>query len=191
MNHVGGMGIPALDRRSLLNALAALPFAPSLLGQTKSESLHVVSSGPDRTGRPHKAARMNSHLDFKVLTDETNGALLIMENRNMLRGGPPRHIHFEQQEWFYFAEGSDDVVMEVGEMKLRLKPGDSVLAPRAVPHVWAYLGKKPGRMLFAFTPAARIESFFEEASRPGAKVDDPSRFERHGMKLVGPPLLGT
>lgn len=183
--------MPALNRRSLLNALAALPFAPSLLGQTKSESLHVVPSGTDRTGRPHKAARMNSHLDFKVLTDETNGALFIMENRNMLRGGPPRHIHFEQQEWFYFVEGSDDVVMEVGDMKLRLKPGDSVLAPRAVPHVWAYLGEKPGRMLFAFTPAARIESFFEETSQPGAKVDDPSRFERHGMKLVGPPLLGT
>jgi hypothetical protein len=44
-------------------------------------------------------------------------------------------------------------------------------------------------MLFAFTPAARIESFFEEVSKPGAKVDDPSRFERHGMKVVGPPLL--
>ena len=68
---------------------------------------------------------------------------------------------------------------------------DSVLAPRNVPHVWAYLGQQPGRMLFAFTPAARIESFFEETSKPDAKVNDPSRFERHGMKLVGPPLLGS
>jgi mannose-6-phosphate isomerase-like protein (cupin superfamily) len=114
-----------------------------------------------------------------------------MENRNMVRGGPPRHIHFQQEEWFYFVEGSDSVLMEVGDKKLRLKPGDSVLAPRAVPHVWAYLGEKPGRMLFAFTPAAQIESFFEETSRPGAKVADPSRFERHGMKVVGPPLLGS
>ncbi|HET7349051.1 MAG TPA: cupin domain-containing protein [Acidobacteriaceae bacterium] len=181
----------ALDRRSLLKALSALPFAPYLLGQTESESLHVVRSGTDRTGRMHKAARANTHLDFKVLTVETDGGLFIMENRNMLRGGPPRHIHFEQQEWFYFLEGSDDVLMEIGERKLRLKPGDSVLAPRAVPHVWAYLGEKPGRMLFAFTPAARIESFFEEASRPDAKVDDPGRFERNGMKVVGPPLLGS
>ncbi len=183
--------MPALDRRSLLKALAALPFAPYLLGQTESESLHLVPSGVDRTGRPHKAARANSHLDFKVLTAETNGALFILENRNMLRGGPPRHIHWEQEEWFYFMEGSDDVLIEVGDRKLRLKPGDSVLAPRAVPHVWAYLGEKPGRILIAFTPAARIESFFEEANRPDAKVDDPSRFERHGMKLVGPPLLGS
>ena len=109
----------------------------------------------------------------------------------MVRGGPPRHIHYEQEEWFYFVEGSDEVLMEVGETKLRLKPGDSVLAPRNVPHVWAYLGQQPGRMLFTFTPAAKVESFFEEASKPDAKVNDPSRFERHGMKLVGPPLLGS
>ncbi len=179
-----------LDRRSLLKSLAALPFAPYLaIAEDAPQLLQVVPARTDRTGHPHKAARANSHLDFKVLTRETNSALFIMENRDMMRGGPPRHIHYEQEEWFYFLEGSDDVVMEVGEKKLRLKPGDSVLAPRNVPHVWAYLGEQPGRMLFAFTPAARIESFFEETSKPDAKVNDPSRFERHGMKIVGPPLL--
>jgi mannose-6-phosphate isomerase-like protein (cupin superfamily) len=180
-----------LDRRSMLKVVAALSLGPySALGDERQSTLHIVKAGTDRTGQPHKAALANSHLDFKVLTHETNGALFIMENRNMVRGGPPRHIHYEQEEWFYFVEGSDEVLMEVGETKLRLKPGDSVLAPRNIPHVWAYLGQQPGRMLFAFTPAARIESFFEETSKPDAKVNDPSRFERHGMKLVGPPLLG-
>ena len=181
-----------LDRRSILKLVAALPLAsfPSL-GDEQKNTLHLVEAGTDRTGHPHKAARANSHLDFKVLTRESNGALFIMENRNMIRGGPPRHVHYEQEEWFYFIEGSDDVLMEIGETKLRLKPGDSIFAPRNVPHVWAYLGQQPGRMLFAFTPAARIESFFEEATKPDAKVNDPGRFERHGMKLVGPPLLGS
>ncbi len=180
-----------LNRRSLLKALAALPFAAFPAIAEQGTNLHLVQAGADRTGRPHKAARANSHLDFKVLTGDTKGALFIMENRNMIRGGPPRHVHYEQEEWFYFVEGSDEVVMEVGDEKLRLKPGDSVLAPRNIPHVWAYLGQQPGRMLFAFTPAARIESFFEETSRPDAKLNDPSRFERHGMKVVGPPLLGS
>jgi mannose-6-phosphate isomerase-like protein (cupin superfamily) len=181
-----------VNRRSLLKILAALPFAPYRAnGDEKPQAVHLVEAGADRTGQPHKAARANSHLDFKVLTRETTGALFIMENRNMVRGGPPRHVHYEQEEWFYFVEGSDEVLMEVGEMKLRLKPGDSVLAPRNVPHVWAYLGEQPGRMLFAFTPAAKIESFFEETSKPDARVNDPGRFERHGMKLVGPPLLGS
>ena len=118
-----------LDRRSMLKVVAALSLGPySALADEKESTLHVVEAGTDRTGQPHKAARANSHLDFKVLTHETNGALFIMENRNMVRGGPPRHIHYEQEEWFYFVEGSDEVLMEVGETKLRLKPGDSVLA---------------------------------------------------------------
>jgi mannose-6-phosphate isomerase-like protein (cupin superfamily) len=180
--------MPSPDRRSLLKALGVLPFAP-LFSWAAADDLHIVRTGADRTGVPHKAARADSHLDFKVLTAETNGALFIMENRDMGRGGPPRHIHFEQEEWFYFVEGNGDVIMEVGDQKLTLKPGDSVLAPRGIPHVWAYLGDRPGRMVFAFTPAAKIENFFNETSRPDAKVNDPSRFERHGMKLVGPPLL--
>jgi len=177
-----------LDRRSLLKLGAGFCLSPDAAYPPQG-TIHVVKSGDDRTGQPHKTAKANTHLDFKVLTPETNGAVFIMENRNMQRGGPPRHIHYEQEEWFYFVEGSDDVLMEVGDTKLRLKPGDSVLAPRNVPHVWAYLGLAPGRMLFAFTPAARIQSFFEEASRPDATVGDPGRFERHGMKVVGPPLL--
>ena len=178
------------DRRSMLKVVAGLSLTPSaLFADDKDSTVHLVEAGADSTGQPHKAARANSHLDFKVLTRESSGALFIMENRNMVRGGPPRHLHYEQEEWFYFIEGSDEVLMDVGEKKLRLKPGDSVFAPRNVPHVWAYLGQQPGRMLFAFTPAARIESFFVETSKPNAKVNDPSRFEKHGMKLVGPPLL--
>src|SRR5512140_3688214 len=184
--------MPGLDSRSLLRGLAVLPFVSYVgIAEDEPQSLDVVHRGADRTGHPHKAVRADSHLDFKVLTGETSGALFIMENRNMIRGGPPRHIHFEQEEWFYFVEGSDEILMEIGDKKLRLKPGDSVLAPRNVPHVWAYLGEQPGRMLFAFTPAAKIESFFEETTKPDAKANDPSRFERHGMKLVGPPLLGS
>ncbi len=178
-----------LDRRSLLKVIAAFPLTSfKALGEPNQEPVSVVPSRTDRTGRPHKAARANSHLDFKVVTRETNGRVFIMENRDMVRGGPPRHVHYEQEEWFFFLEGSE-VIMEIGEQKFRLKPGDSVLAPRNVPHVWAYIGEQPGRMLFVFTPAAKIESFFEETSKPGAKVMDPRRFEAHGMKIVGPPLL--
>ncbi len=178
-----------LDRRSMLKIVAGLALAPSVANpQVPAQAVHVVSFRADRTGIPHRAVRADSHLDFKVLTGETNGGVFIMENRDMIRGGPPRHVHLEQEEWFFLIEGGD-VLLEIGDQKLRLKPGDSVLAPRNVPHVWAYIGERPGRMLFAFSPAARIESFFEETSKPGAQLDDPRRFEAHGMKLVGPPLV--
>jgi mannose-6-phosphate isomerase-like protein (cupin superfamily) len=174
-------------RRTVLKAMAALPFASITAQAQLREPLHVVSAREDRTGQSHKAARADSHLDFKVLTAETNGALFIMENRDMVRGGPPRHVHFDQEEWFFVIEGGQ-VAVEIGDMKLTLNPGDSVLAPRNVPHVWAYLGDRPGRMLFAFTPAAKAEDFFVQTSRPDAVVGDQRVFEAHGMKVVGPPL---
>lgn len=174
------------DRRAFLKGVAALSLG-ARTAAAQSTPIHVVRNRTDRTGQPHKAARANSHLDFKVLTAESDGRMFVMENRDMVRGGPPRHIHYDQEEWFYLIEG-DEVAMEIGDQKLRLKPGDSVLAPRNVPHVWAYLGDKPGRMLFAFTPAAQIEDFFIQTSRPGAVVGDPRLFELHRMRVVGPPL---
>jgi mannose-6-phosphate isomerase-like protein (cupin superfamily) len=178
-----------VDRRSLLKAIAAFPFAAATLQAQTGTALHIVRSGVDRTGQPHSAARADSHLDFKVLTAETHGALFIMENRDVARGGPPRHVHYDQEEWFFVLEGGE-VAVEIGDQKFRLHPGDSVLAPRNVPHVWAYLGDRPGRLLFAFTPAAKAEDFFIQTSKPGAIVGDQKVFEAHGMKVVGPPLLG-
>ena len=184
--------MPSPDRRSLLKALGALPFAPLLSWGTADEKLdlHIVRAGDDRTGQHHKGPRPESHLDYKVLTSETNGGLFVLEHMNMTRGGPPRHLHYDQEEWFFLIEGGE-VAMEIGEQKLRLKPGDSVLAPRNVPHVWAYLSEQPGRMFLGFTPAGKMEDFFNETSKPGVKPGDAKLLEAHGMKLVGPPLLGS
>ena len=56
------------------------------------------------------------------------------------------------------------------------------LAPRNVPHVWTHLHDWPGRMLVAFTPAAKAEDFFVKTSRLDAVVGDQRKFEAHGMK---------
>jgi mannose-6-phosphate isomerase-like protein (cupin superfamily) len=177
-----------IDRRSVLKAIAGFSFAPGLSQTQRGLGIRLVRAGGDRTGQAHKAARADSRLDFKVLTAETRGALFIMENRDMVRGGPPKHVHYMQEEWFFLIEGGE-VAVEIGDQKLRLKPGDSVLAPRNVPHVWAYLGDRPGRMLFAFTPAGEIEDFFIQTSKSDATVGDQRLFEAHGMKVVGPPLV--
>ncbi len=63
-----------------------------------------------------------------------------------------------------------------------------MLAPRNVPHVWAYVGARPGRMIIAFTPAGDMEDFFVQQGKPTAVVGDARVFEAHGMKGIGPPL---
>ncbi len=90
-------------------------------------------------------------LRYKVAPGDTNGQLFVIEQTMLAKGGPPRHVHFEQDEWFFPLEG--DFVAEVGDQRHALRPGDSLLAPRRQPHVWAYVGDQMGRILIAFSPA--------------------------------------
>ena len=127
-----------------------------------------------------------STIAFKVVPPDPNG-ILILENTFHARGGPARHLHLDQDEWFYAVEG--DFLVEVGGKTMTLHPGDSLLAPRRVPHVWAYVGDTTGRMLIAFLPAGRMESFFREVTKANAMPpNDPKLWQAHGMELVGPPL---
>ena len=151
-------------------------------GQTKP--VHVLA-GQDRFGG-HKRLGIST-IDFKVSSIDSGGAVLVIENTNRAKGGPARHLHFEQDELFYVVEG--EYVIEVGAERFLLKPGDSLLAPRKLPHVWAYVGDGIGRVLITFAPAGRMEEFFREVSKANAMPPQDADFWRaHGMELLGPPL---
>jgi len=128
-------------------------------------------------------------LQIKVSTDDTDGALFVFEHADMGKGGPPRHFHYDQDEWFYAMKG--EFAFEVGDERFTLRPGDSLLAPRMVPHVWAYVGDGPGTLLLAVQPAGSLEAFFRQSSEM-TRLPTPEEADRmfaaHGMKVVGPPL---
>ncbi len=128
-------------------------------------------------------------LQIKVSTDDTDGAMFVFEHADMGKGGPPRHFHYEQDEWFYAMKG--EFAFEVGDERFTLRPGDSLLAPRMVPHGWAYVGEEPGTLLLAVQPAGSLEAFFRqgcEMSGLPTPEEADRMFAAHGMKVVGPPL---
>lgn len=128
-------------------------------------------------------------LQIKVSGKDTDGSLFVFEHIDMSKGGPPRHFHYEQDEWFYAMEG--EFHFEVGDEKFVLQPGDSLFAPRMIPHVWAYAGDKPGSLLLAVQPAGSLEEFFMkscEMAKPPTPQEAEEAFAAHGMKVVGPPL---
>jgi mannose-6-phosphate isomerase-like protein (cupin superfamily) len=131
-------------------------------------------------------------LTIKVPTKDTGGLWFVFEHPDMGKGGPPRHVHHEQDEWFYAVKG--EFVMEVGEEKFRLKPGDSLLAPRKVPHAWACVSDTPGTIITALSPAGTFEQFILETTKH-ATLPPPDEvakaFADHGMTVVGPPLAVT
>lgn len=127
-----------------------------------------------------------STIQFKVSGQGSDG-LFVLENTFHAKGGPARHLHVDQDEWFYALEG--EFLIEVGEERMMLHPGDSLLAPRMTPHVWAHVGNGRGRILVAFMPAGKMEAFFREVSKANAMPPrDPELWRAHGMELLGPPL---
>ncbi len=44
-------------------------------------------------------------LQIKVSGKDTDGSFFVFEHAKMGNGGPPRHFHYEQDEWFYAMEG--------------------------------------------------------------------------------------
>ena len=144
-----------------------------------------VARGADRLGE-HLGSSIGDFL-FKVSTEDSHGSLLVVEVSLHAKGGPVRHFHYEQDEWFYVVEG--EYLFEVGQLRMRLKPGDSVFGPRKVPHVWAFVGDTPGRILFIYTPAGQMEAFFREPGKADKRPpQDPAYFRAYGMEMVGPPL---
>ena len=99
-----------------------------------------VAAGEDRYG-DYRGLGV-SFIAFKVTPQDSSG-LLVLENTFHQKGGPARHLHTDQDEWFYCVEG--EFIIEVGQERLTLNPGDSLLAPRQVPHVWAYVGDATGQ----------------------------------------------
>ena len=144
-----------------------------------------VAAGADRFGEQRGLVGINT-IAFKV-TPPNQGDLFILEITCLAKGGPARHLHYEQDEWFYILEG--EFQFEVGGERLHLQPGDSLLAPRQIPHVWAFVGDARGRVLVMFTPAGKMEAFFRETSKANARpLQDPEFWRAHGMELLGPPL---
>lgn len=128
-----------------------------------------------------------SEISFKVTPTDTSD-ILVLENTFYKKGGPARHLHYDQDEWFYAIEGN--FIIEIGTQRFSMKPGDSILAPRRIPHVWAFSGDSSrGKMLITFMPAGKMEEFFRIVTKANAMPpQDPELWKSHGMELVGPPL---
>ena len=183
-----------MRRRSFLKAAAvAAPVAglqdflvTQARGQTgaapPASALHVVGAGKDRFGQPHSLGF--SSILFKVPTSETAGGLFVMEHTHLLPGGPALHLHFNQEEWFYVMEG--EVAFQVGEQRLQLHAGESVLAPRRVPHTFSSVAATPSRMLIAFCPAGKMEQYFRDAENAKEAAGDAAFMARYEMERVGP-----
>lgn len=144
-----------------------------------------IARGEDRFGE-HRGVGIGT-LTYKVTTADSGGALFVLEIAHHAKGGPARHVHHNQDEWFHVIEG--EYLIEIGAERHRLVPGDSAFGPRGVPHGWVHMTDGPGRIAFVVAPAGKIEAFFHEITKANAVApQDPAFWLPYDLALIGPPL---
>jgi quercetin dioxygenase-like cupin family protein len=129
-------------------------------------------------------------LIFKVTGDDTGGAFDYFVVEVAPRGGPPLHVHHEQEETIQVLKGSFKV--RVGDETFRCREGDFAYLPAGLPHAFLNLTEEPAEVLVVYVPGGG-HKFYEEFG-PLMRSGTADRraiaevFEKHGMTLLGGPL---
>ncbi len=177
----------AMKRRSFIGTVFAGLSSLSLADSALADSVHAgikVAADQDRFGKS-RSIGFNS-TTFKVGSGDTQNALFVMEQQSLKAGGPPLHLHHEQDEFWYVISG--EYMFQVGSERYRAQAGDCLLGPRNIPHAYAFVGSSTGRILISFTPAGKIQEYFERPRTPGVYVADAELYRAYGMELLGGPL---
>lgn len=184
-----------MKRRSfILITLAALPISAfakiKSIVNFRTDKSFKVASGEARFGTHYKMKGVTLNtLDIKISGKDTENDLAVFEQTGLTpKGGPPLHIHPNQDEWFYVVEG--EYLFQVGEEKYPMKSGDTIFLPRKVKHAFVQLSEK-GKMIVSYLPAGKMEDFFAVTDRwisPPTKEEIAKVFADHDMQVVGAAL---
>ena len=154
----------------------------------RAQKAVLVDAGTDRFSAPMDIGGWR--FECKLSAQDTNGELCIYDTVRSIKGGPPLHMHREQDEWFYVRHG--EFLFQVGSERFHLKTGDTLLGPRGVPHAFAAL-TNASALLIAFQPAGAIEEVFAEVwalsqSRAVGLEDWRTIAGPRAIEIVAPPL---
>jgi quercetin dioxygenase-like cupin family protein len=119
---------------------------------------------------PHEAPVITAFGDTITLHltgAQTGGAYVMFTSITHPGGGPPPHIHADQDEWFLVQEGAAEFFKD-GKWHA-VPAGGSVFVPRGTVHTFRNAGTGPLKQLIQLSPAG-FETFFgrcaEEFSNP-------------------------
>jgi quercetin dioxygenase-like cupin family protein len=102
-------------------------------------------------------------LTFKATAAQTGGSLTAVEVLAAPGGGPPPHVHANEDEMWFVLDGEFEILH--GEEMLRLTAGGFAFVPRGTLHRFENVSDTPSRVLIVFTPGG-FEGFFFEAGLP-------------------------
>jgi quercetin dioxygenase-like cupin family protein len=142
----------------------------------------------------------NTLVHLRVSDADGNDSISVLEHRAPFGDSPPLHIHHDEDEVFHIIDG--ELRFQVGGHELRLWKGETVIAPRGIPHTYRVESSGGGRFL-TVTGNRSFERFVRLMGRPvtgdmlpvcspppsAAQLDTVAKVARTcGIEFVGPPL---
>jgi mannose-6-phosphate isomerase-like protein (cupin superfamily) len=143
---------------------------------------------------------LNTLHTIRVRHDEGEDGISLMETLAPHGDSPPLHVHQTEDEIFHVLEG--ELRMRAGDTEMTIGPGESLLAPKGVPHTYRVESRQGARWL-VITTRGDFERFVRAISRPAERPELPTPHgpptpiqadtlaataRDHGIELVGPPL---
>lgn len=143
---------------------------------------------------------LNTRVRIVVPSETGEDRLSVLEHTAPFGDSPPMHVHDTEDELFHLLEG--DIRFSVGGRTVEITAGETVLAPKGVPHSYVVESAGGARWLTVTRPGD-FEAMVRELSRPAtaAGLPEPSGpptpemaahlaeiCARHGIRLVGEPL---
>jgi quercetin dioxygenase-like cupin family protein len=132
---------------------------------------------------------LHNRVRVHISASQTAGSLALLESTGPAGDQTPLHVHHADDEGFYVLEG--ELTLWVGDEQHILRAGESVLAPRGVPHTLR-VGHRDARWLVTSTPAG-FEDFVRAvgSTEPQPTLPSPEELARiasqHGIEILGPP----
>lgn len=134
-------------------------------------------------------------MDVKATSEETGGALTVIDTWLTPDANPPMHIHRDEDEAFLMLSGEIEFFLADKPGRLA-RPGDFIFGPRGVPHRFE-VHTPDARVLVLGTPGG-AENFFRAMGEPAAAatlpVPQPPNVERvvsiaaaHNIEILPPP----
>jgi quercetin dioxygenase-like cupin family protein len=149
---------------------------------------------------PEQLWFLDTLVTVHVSHDEGVDGISVLESLAPHGDSAPLHIHQTEDEIFHMLEG--ELRLRAGDADVRIGPGETLLAPKGVPHTYRVESPEAARYL-VITRRGDFERFVRSFSRPAEQSALPvaqgpptpeqaealaAAARKHSIDLIGPPL---
>ena len=125
-------------------------------------------------------------ITVKIDGEQTEGRYAVIEDVSPVGGGPPLHVHRDEDELLYVVGG--DLELQLGDQRFRAKAGSTAFFPKDLPHTFRNVGTTPSKALLVIIPA-RFVGFFDEVHALTKPTPEQAieLGKKYGLTFLPPP----